>query len=86
MTHALASIHSHVLQVFQVISHILGFRSVLRVINLIVVAVPFLQFLTCTRIPCGDSHFENGSVEVLSLQDRRQLKTIHLQQKRNKNS
>ena len=28
---------------------------------------PFMQILTCTRIPCGDSHCENGSFEVLSL-------------------
>ena len=27
----------------------------------------FTQFLTCTRIPCRDSHFENGSFEVLSV-------------------
>ena len=27
---------------------------------------PFTQFLTCTRIPCRDSHCENGSFEVLS--------------------
>ena len=26
----------------------------------------FIQFLTCTRIPCRDSHCENGSFEVLS--------------------
>ena len=28
---------------------------------------PFIQFLTCTRIPCRDSHCENVSFEVLSL-------------------
>ena len=28
---------------------------------------PFIQFLTCTRIHCRDSHCENGSFEVLSL-------------------
>ena len=28
---------------------------------------PFIQFLTCTRIPCRDSLCENGSIEVLSL-------------------
>ena len=27
----------------------------------------FIPFLTCTRIPCRDSHCENGSFEVLSL-------------------
>ena len=26
----------------------------------------FIQFLTCTRIPCRDSHCENGSFEVFS--------------------
>ena len=30
---------------------------------------PFIQFLICTRIPCRDSHCENGSFEVLSLHD-----------------
>ena len=39
----------------------------------------FIPFLTCTRIPCRDSHCENGSFEVLSLHppsvtaDNRQL-------------
>ena len=27
----------------------------------------FIQFLTCARIPCRDSHCENGSFEVLPL-------------------
>ena len=46
------------------------------------------NFLNCTRIPCRDSHCENVSFEVLSLHtpsvagDRRQLKTIQLQQNR----
>ena len=34
---------------------------------LIVVAVTIYSILTCTRIPCRDSHCENGSFEVLSL-------------------
>ena len=61
-------LRSHVPQVFQVTSHNVGFRSVLRVVNSIVVAVHIYSILTCTRIPCRDSHCENGSFEVLSLQ------------------
>ena len=56
-------LRSHVLQVFQVTSHIVGFRSVLYVDNSIVVAVTIYSILTCTRIPC---HCENVSSEVLS--------------------
>ena len=71
MTHALASTtlteRSHVPQVFQVTSHIVGFRSVPRVVSFIVVAVTIHSTLTCTRIPCRDSHCENGSFVVLSL-------------------
>ena len=56
MTHALASTtlteRSHVHQLFQVTSHIVGFRSVLHVANSIVVAVPIYSILTCTRIHC----------------------------------
>ena len=33
---------------------------------LLVVAVTIYSILTCTRIPCRDSHCENGSFEVLS--------------------
>ena len=43
---------SRVPQVFQVTSHIVGFRSVLRVVNWILVAVTIYSILTCTRIPC----------------------------------
>ena len=57
---------SHVPQVFQVTSHIVGFRSVLHVVDSIVVAVTIYSILTCTRIPCRDSHCENGSFEMLS--------------------
>ena len=35
----------------------------------------FIKFLTCTRIPCRDSHCENGSLEVLSLHSRRLQQT-----------
>ena len=46
MAHALASttLRSQIPQVFQVISHIVGFRSVLRVVNLFVVANHLLNF------------------------------------------
>ena len=55
-------------QVFQVTSHIveifaLHFVSSIQLLSL----YPFIQFLTCTRIPCRDSHCQNGSFEVLSL-------------------
>ena len=36
---------------------------------------PFIQFLTCTRILCRDSHCENGSFEVLSLHTPKALQT-----------
>ena len=60
-------LRSHVPQVFQVTSHIVGFRSVLQIVNSIFVAVTIYSILICTRIPCRDSHCENGSFEVLSL-------------------
>ena len=44
---------------------------------------PFIQFLTCTRIPCRDSHCENGSFEVLSVHVQRMvglLQTTQAQQ------
>ena len=53
----------------------LYFVSSIQVLSL----YPCVQFLTCTRIPCRDSHCENWSFEVLSLHppsvaaDRRQL-------------
>ena len=53
---------------FKVTSHIVGFRSVLHVVNSILVAVTIYSILTCTRIPCRGSHCENGSFEELSLQ------------------
>ena len=42
----------------------LYFVSTIQLLSL----YPFIQFLTCTRIPGRDSHCENGSFEVLSLQ------------------
>ena len=73
-------LRSQISQVFQVTSHVVGifalhFGSPIQLLSL----YQFIQFLTCTRIPCGDSHCENGSCGVLSLHlpsvtvDRRQL-------------
>ena len=50
----------------------------------------FIQFLTCTRIPCRDSHCVNGLVRCCLdtspsvAVDRRQLYTFQLQQKKRK--
>ena len=57
-------LRSHVPQVFQA-GFALYFVSSIQLLSL----YPFIQFLTCTRIPCRDSHCENGSFEVLSLHD-----------------
>ena len=46
---------------------LLGFALYFVSSILIVVAVTIYSILTCTRIPCRDSHCENGSFEVLSL-------------------
>ena len=57
----------------------LGFALYFVSSILIPVAVIIYSILTCTRIPCRDSHCENGSFEVLSFHlptatvDRRQL-------------
>ena len=64
----------------------LGFALCFVSSILILVAVTIYSILTSARIPCRDSHCENGSFEVLSLHtpsvaaDRRQLQTIQLQQ------
>ena len=42
---------SRVLEEFQITSHIVGFRSVLRVVNWVIVPVTNYSILTCTRIP-----------------------------------
>ena len=66
----------------------LGFALCFVSSILILVAVTIYSILTSARIPCRDSHCENGSFEVLSLHtpsvaaDRRQLQTIQLQQNR----
>ena len=54
-------LRSQISQVFQVTSHIVGlfalhFVSPIQLLSL----YQFIQFLTCTRIPCRDSHCENG--------------------------
>ena len=56
-------LRSQISQVFQVTSHIVGifalhFVSTIQLLSL----YQFIQFLTCTRIPCRDSHCENGLV------------------------
>ena len=56
-------LRSQISQVFQVTSQIVGlfalhFVSPIQLLSL----YQFIQFLTCTRIPCRDSHFENGLV------------------------
>ena len=56
-------LRSLISQVFQVTSHIVGlfalhFVSSIQLLSLYL----FIQFLTCTRILCRDSHCENGLV------------------------
>ena len=48
-------------------THCLGFALCFVSSMSILVAVTIYSILTCTRIPCRDSHCENGSCEVLSL-------------------
>ena len=60
--------HSNIFQMFQVTSHVveifaLHFLSPNELLSL----YQFDEYLTCTRVPCRDSHGENGSFEVLSL-------------------
>ena len=64
---------SRVPQMFQVTSHVVGFRSVLRVINPI---LSFTQFLTCTRTPCGDSHCAKGLLRCCLYTQRRLHQTV----------
>ena len=73
-------LRSHVHQVFQVTSHIVGFRSVFRVVNSNVVAVPIYSIFDLYPEFFVEIHTaKNGSFEVLSLHspsvaaDRRQL-------------
>ena len=56
-------LRSQIFHVFQVTSHIVGIFHLCtscRQFNLSL--YQFIQFLTCTRIPCRDSHCENGLV------------------------
>ena len=54
---------------FRSLHTLLGFALCFVTSILILVAVTMYSILTCTRNPCRDSHCENGSFEVLSLQD-----------------
>ena len=55
---------------FKSLHTLLGFALYFVSSILIIVAVTIYSILTCTRIPCGDSHCENGSFEVLSVHDQ----------------
>ena len=57
---------------YTVLGFALYFVSAIQLLSL----YPFTHFLTCTRILCRDSHCENGSVEVLSLQPETNLTMI----------
>ena len=80
MTHALASTTLTDFPSVQVTSHVVGifalhFVSPIQMLSL----YQFIQFLTCTRIPCTDSHCEDGLVRCCLYTspsvaaDRRQL-------------
>ena len=69
-------LRSQMSQVFQVTSHIveifaLHFVSPIQLLLL----YQFIQFLTCTRIPCRDSHRENGLVRCCLYTHRRLQQT-----------
>ena len=69
-------LRSQISQVFQVTSHIVGifalhFVSPIHMLSL----YQFNQFLTCTRIPCRDSHCENGLVRCYLHTPRRLQQT-----------
>ena len=66
---------SHVPQVFQVTSHIVGFRSVLRVVNWILVAVTIYSILTCTQIPCRVHTAKTGLLRCCLYTHRRLQQT-----------
>ena len=72
-------LRSQISQVFQVTSHVVGifalhFVSPSQLLSL----YPFIQFLTCTRIPCRDSHFENGLVRRCLYSSRCEVIMYHL--------
>ena len=65
-------LRSQISQVFQLTSHIFGiftlhFVSTIQLLYLYY----FTQFLTCTRIFCGDSHCENGLVRCCLYRHKR---------------
>ena len=69
-------LRSQISQVFQVTSHIVGlfalhFVSPIQLLSL----YQIIQFLTCTRIPCRDSHCENGLVRCCLYTPRRLQQT-----------
>ena len=54
---------SQISQVFQVTSHVAGIFAVHFVSPIQLLSLyQFIQFLTCTRIPCRDLHCDNGLV------------------------
>ena len=60
--------HTHTFsKCFRSLHTLLGFALCFVLSILILVAVTIYSILTCTRIPCRDSHCENGSFEALSL-------------------
>ena len=63
--------HTHMFpKCFRSLHTLLGFALCFVSSILIFVAVIIYSILTCTRIPCRDLHCENGSFEVLSLQNQ----------------
>ena len=57
--------HTHMFpKCFRSLHTLLGFALCFVSSILILVAVTIYSILTCTRIPCRDSHCENGSFEV----------------------
>ena len=53
-------VHSQISQVFQVTSHIVGIFTLHLVSTIQLLSLfLFIPFLTCTQIPCRDSHCEN---------------------------
>ena len=67
--------HSRVPQVFQVISHTVGFRLVHRVVYCILVAVTIYSILTCTRIPCRVHTAKTGLLRCCLYTPRRLQQT-----------
>ena len=69
-------VRSQISQVFQVTSHVVGIFALHFVSSIQVLSLyQFIQFLTCTRIPCRDSHCENGLVRCCLYTSRRLQQT-----------